>query len=280
MKNHKEIDRRYLLRKYNDSKIMLVSDLHLGFEGEWVRHGLKTRELSWSFEIIDRLRNDIRNTNAECIFFLGDIEHSFGHYKGSRDEVWVSDQWQNERIESYLLKQIFSIDGVEFHLIRGNQDTSLIKSLEKYSTIIPSKGIALFKNQLGITHGNVYPTAEVILASEIVLGHVHPAIELVDELNVKYRLPVFAKLKIPREEAFRIFKFDLELEEIGLVDLVQITILPTYNNFLSGFALNKKQQNKSRESSFPVVNTLIQHPKLELQMTNGVVLGFLEDLYI
>ena len=78
---------------------------------------------------------------------------------------------------------------------------------------------------------------------------------------------------------FKIFKFDLELEEIGLVDMVQITILPAYNNFLSGFALNKKGQNRSKGSSFPVVNKLIQHPKLELQMTNGVVLGFLEDLY-
>lgn len=280
MNNYNEIDRRYLLRKYDDSKILFVSDLHLGFEDEWFRHGLKTREPSWSFEIVDRLSNDIGKTKPDRVFFLGDIEHSFSHSRRSKDEVWVSNQWLKKKIESYLLEQIFSIDGVEFYLIRGNQDTSFIKALERVVTIIPARGVSLFKNQLGIIHGNVKPAAEVILASEIILGHVHPAIELVDDLNVKYRLPIFAKLKIPREEVFLIFKFSIELEEIGLIDKVPITILPAYNHFLSGFVLNKKQQKKPRGYSFPVVNKIIHHPKLEIQMTNGVVLGYLEDLYV
>ncbi len=280
MNNLNEFDRRYLLRKYDDSKILFVSDLHLGFESEWLPHGLKTREPSWSYEIIDHLRSDIRNTKPKYLFFLGDIEHSFSHYKGYKDEVWVSNQWLNKKIESYLIDQIFSIKGVEFHLIRGNQDTYLVELLEDYVTIIPAKGVSLFENQLGIIHGNVKPAAEVTLASEIILGHVHPAIELVDELNVKHRFPVFVKLSIPREDVFSLFKFNLELEEIGLIDEVSLIILPAYNHFLSGFVLNKKQPKKPRRHSFPVVNALIQHPKLEIRMTNGVVLGYLEDLYI
>jgi len=279
MFNEDAIDRRYLLRKYSDSKVMIVSDLHLGFEAEWSRKGLDTREPQWTFKIINNLKNDIEKTKPNYLVILGDLEHSFSHYRKSKEEVWVSNKWLKERIFTQFLEQIISVKDQKIFLLRGNQDTSIIKSLEKYVTIYPAKGVSLFGNQLGVFHGNVNPIESVILSSEIILGHVHPAIELIDNLKVRHKIPVYAKLHISREEVFNIFNFHLELEEVGLIEKVPITILPAYNQFLTGFSLNKKRRRKTTNRSYSAIRRLIEHPKLEIRMTNGVDIGYLEDLF-
>lgn len=276
MFNEKEIDRRYLLRRYNNSKLLLVADLHLGFEAEWSHKGLDIREPNWSIEVINRLKKDIEETHPDHLILLGDIEHSFAHFKRSKNNqnrTWVSSKWLREKALSYFMEQIVKINGLKTSLIRGNQDTSVIKSLSQQVEIYPQKEASL-SNQLGVFHGHKKPSETVLFSSEIMLGHVHPAIELVDELKIHHKFPVFAKLTVTREEVFQLFDYQFELEEIGLVEQVPITILPAYNFYLNGFTLNQSQ----RQKIFPVLWNLIRHPKLKIQLTNGIDLGELEDL--
>ncbi len=276
MSHENSIDRRYLLRKYNNSKIFLIADLHLGFEAEWAHKGLDIREPNWSFEVIDQLKNDIKKTLPDRLIILGDLEHSFTHFKSpgrNKDGIWVSNKWLRDNALSYFMEQIVKIDGLKVNLIRGNQDTSFTKSLQLQDEIFTQKEASLF-NQLGVFHGHTKPSEIVLFSSEIMLGHVHPAIELIDELKIRHKFPVFAKLIVSREEVFQIFDFQLELEEIGLIDQIPITILPTYNKFMSGFVLNRPRRKKT----FPVLWNLIRQPKLRIQLTNGIDLGVLEDL--
>ena len=280
MIKEKAIDRRYLLRKYNNSKILLIADLHLGFEAEWLHKGLDIREPNWSFRVIDRLKEDIETTVTNHLIILGDLEHSFTHFKGSsgrKNGVWVSNKWLREKALAYFMEQIVKIDGLKVSLIRGNQDTSFMESLQQQVEIFPKKEASLF-GQLGVFHGHKNPGESVLFSSEIMLGHVHPTIELIDELKIKHKFPVFAKVTVSREEVFQLFNFQLELEEIGLIDQIPITILPTYNYFLSGFILNQSQRTKTTYKSYSVLWNLIQHPKLRIQLTNGIDLGELEDL--
>jgi len=276
MSSEDETDRRYLLRKYNDSKVMIVADLHLGFEAEWSDKGLDTSEPHWSYKIIDQLKNDILETNPDQLLILGDLEHSFIHFKASvkdKKNIWVANKWLKEKTLYYFTEQIIEIDGLKVSLIRGNQDTSFLKSLKELVKIY-SQGTFLY-DQLGVWHGHTKPNAHVLFSSEIMLGHVHPAIELVDELKIQHKYPVFAKLTVTREELFHIFDFQAESEEIGLIDEVSITILPAYNKFLGGFTLNQREK---KYQSYPVLWQLMRHPKLRIQLTNGIDLGLLGDL--
>lgn len=276
MSSEDEIDRRYLLRKYNDSKIMIVADLHLGFEAEWSDKGLDTYEPHWSYKIIDQLKNDILETNSDQLLVLGDLEHSFIHFKGfvkDKQNLWVSNKWLREKTLNYFMEQIIEINGLKVSLIRGNQDTSVLKTLKELVKIY-SQGVSLY-DQLGVWHGHTRPNAHVLLSSEIMLGHVHPAIELIDELKIQHKYPVFAKLTVTRKELFHIFNFQAEPEEISLIDEVSITILPAYNKFLGGFTLNQREK---KYQSYPVLWQLMRHPKLRIQLTNGVDLGLLVDL--
>jgi metallophosphoesterase superfamily enzyme len=272
-----EIDRRYLLRNFSGQKIFIASDLHLGFEEEWVQKGLNTRPPSWTFQVIDMLHDDLMQTQPDILLILGDFEHSFPHFR--EEGGWVSNKWQNERILEYLIGKIKSLDFLkQILLVRGNQDTLLLKSLQIHLELIPSKGAALFHNELGAFHGHVTPDPEIFFTPEIVLGHIHPSIELTDELGIKHKLPVFVKLSLPREEIFKLFKFPIDLEDdVGLIDTVRMTILPAYNPFLGGFPLNKPRKRASNRPSYPVLQRLLQHPRLRVQMTNGVDLGELQN---
>ena len=273
------IDRRYLLRKYNNTKILLVADLHLGFEAEWVKSGLEARQPEWSFKIIDQLKGDLEETLADQLIILGDLEHSFIHFrsiKRDRDGPWVSNKWIREKALNYFVEQVVEIEGLRVSLIRGNQDTSVVKSLQNQKDLDIEKEASLF-NQLGVFHGHKNPGKKVLLSSEIVLGHIHPSIEVIDELNLRHRYPVFAKLTLSREEVLDIFNSPIEHREINLNEKITITILPAYNTYLSGFVLNEAQKDEEGQP-FSVLRKLIQHPKLRILLTNGIDLGYLEDL--
>ncbi|MFX0124304.1 MAG: hypothetical protein ACFFAE_11750 [Candidatus Hodarchaeota archaeon] len=279
MAHENSIDRRYLLRKYNNTKILLVADLHLGFEAEWTNKGLEARRPEWSIEITDQLKRDIKETLADHLIILGDLEHSFIHFKsvkGRKDGPWVSHKWLREKALLYFIEQVVGIEGLKVGLIRGNQDTSVVKSFQNQIDIYPQKEASLF-NQLGVFHGHMNPGKDVLFSSEIMLGHVHPAIEVIDELKLRHRFPVFAKLTVSRKEVLNIFNFQLEHEEIGLDDQVSITILPAYNKFLSGFILNQVQRDEENQP-FSILRKLIRHPHLKISLTNGIDLGLLEDL--
>ncbi|UCG01009.1 MAG: metallophosphoesterase [Candidatus Heimdallarchaeota archaeon] len=279
MAHENSIDRRYLLRKFNNTKVLLVADLHLGFEAEWANRGLKSSKPEWSFEIIDQLKKDIEETLTDQLIILGDLEHSFIHFrslKRKENGPWVSHKWLREKALTYFMEQIISIEGLEISLIRGNQDTSIIKSLQDKIKIYPEKEASLF-NQLGVFHGHMKPGKNVLFSSEIMLGHVHPTIEIIDELQLRHRYPVFAKLIVSREEVLKIFNHQLENEITGLNNKISLTILPAYNRFLSGFVLNQISR-KEGSQPFSILRSVIQHPKLKILLTNGVDLGLLEDL--
>ncbi|MFX1516758.1 MAG: hypothetical protein ACFFC6_10635 [Promethearchaeota archaeon] len=274
------IDRRYLLRKFDNTKILLVADLHLGFEAEWAKKGLATRNPAWSFKIIDQLKSDIEETLTDQLIILGDLEHSFIHFRSLQrngDGPWVSNKWLREKALSYFMREVVGIEGLKVSLIRGNQDTSVIKTMGNQIELEVEKEASLF-NRLGIFHGHMIPGKIVLSSSEIVLGHVHPSIEIIDELGLRHRYPVFAKLTISRKEALSLFNIQIEYEEFNLSDQISLTILPAYSRYLPGFILNQKVQKVGKSHPFPVLQRLIRHPKLRIQLTNGIDLGYLEDL--
>jgi len=275
------LDRRFLLRKYNSKKVLLVSDLHLGIELEWHQSGLDISNPQWSFEIIRTLKKDILEVKPTHVLIVGDLEHSFRHFRmGSKKKVqkiWVSGKRTKEKILEYFNTQILSIEGLTIGLIRGNQDIEYYETLKAQIINYPGSGVLLFDNKLGVFHGNIKPSEELLKAREIVLGHVHPAIELKDDLNVKYKLPVFAKLNISKAEFSTLF--GLEYKLTGVVEEnITITILPAYNRFFGGFSLNKIGSENEKNNSYPVLKNILDHPKLEVQLTDGVYLGRVSDL--
>ncbi|NHJ02463.1 MAG: hypothetical protein EAX86_10035 [Candidatus Heimdallarchaeota archaeon] len=275
------VDRRYLLRKFHQSKVILVADLHLGFEAEWSHRGIDSKDPSISYTIIDRLMSDINRTKANHLIILGDIFHSVFDFRSvTKGKSWKTPDWILDKVGSYFRSEIISRSEVKLTTIQGNQD-GFLRSYINNNSIIPPEGEFLENYNLGVLHGNVPPAMDVLNASEIMLGHIHPMIELIDEMGLKHKLPVFARLSISREQLFKIFGIYIdedELFDVGLIDLVKIIILPSYNVHIPGLVLNNRKGIMKKTQDFPILRKIISHPELEIQMTNGVVLGNLEDI--
>jgi metallophosphoesterase superfamily enzyme len=277
------IDRRYLLRKYNGSKLLLVADLHLGFD-IGLSSRFDNREPRWSYDIIDKLKMDIETTKSEYLIVLGDLEHTFIHEKstekGTENRKAII-QERKENLFVYFENQIMNINGLEILIINGEHDSSILEYLGSSVDSYSADGTTLFENQLGVFHGDQKPKELLLLSSEIMIGHVHPTIEFIDELQISHKLPVFAKLTQPREELFKLFGFNIDFDEFldfSLIDLVPIIILPSYNSYIPGFLLNKPKGIQAKTKAFPELKTIIRNPKLNIRMTDGVEIGFLEGI--
>ncbi len=273
------IDRRWLVRNFNGNKVLFVSDLHLGFDVEWFGRGLWTTKPNWSIEIIRNLRNDILKIRPTHLIICGDLEHHFRIRKKKNEEnhILIPEDVQSTILHEFRSK-ILEIPDLNIFLVQGENDISIYQELAETCKILPSEGTPLFNNQLGVFHGNISPFKEIVFTSEIILGHLHPEIELKDDLQIRHKYPVFLRLSTPREDLFTLFHFPFELEEIGMVDLVPITILPTYNHFLSGYVVNIIGGGKRRHKSYPILRPILHHSDTRIQMTDGIELGLLIDL--
>ncbi|MHA2094142.1 MAG: hypothetical protein ACW98F_05885 [Candidatus Hodarchaeales archaeon] len=280
MLSDQSVDRRWLVRKLNNNKILLVADLHLGFDVEWFGRGLWTKKPNWSLEIINDLKKDILKLRPSHLIICGDLEHQFRLRKpeeGENSEIHLSEEVRNSILNEFKT-EILGIPDMQVILVQGENDNTFYEELEDSCLILPSEGKSLFNNQLGVFHGHLPPYKEVVFASEIILGHLHPEIEIQDDLQIRHKFPVFLKLQIPREDLFSLFHFPFELEEIGMIDTVPITILPTYNHFLTGYVMNIVGGGKKRHKLFPVLRSLLHHPNAQIQMTDGIDLGLLSDI--
>ncbi len=280
MLSDQSVDRRWLVRNFNEKKVLLVADLHLGFDVEWFGRGLWTSKPSWSLEIIKNLRDDILKIHPSHLVVCGDLEHHFRlkKKKEMEDSHIILPEEVSETIITSFRNEILRIPNLEVILVQGENDVSFYQELEDSCQILPSEGKSLFDNQLGIFHGQIPPFKKIVFTSEIILGHLHPEIVLKDDLQIRHKFPVYVKLQVPREDLFLLFQFPFELEEIGMVDMAPITILPAYNHFLSGYVMNIVGGGRKRHKSYPILRPLLHHPNAQVQMTDGIDLGLLADI--
>lgn len=160
-------DHALLLR---DERALVISDLHLGFEGALAEQGVSIPRFQRRV-ILERIGKMLDRTKAERVIVAGDFKHEF-----SRNLV---DEWVE-------VKQVlrFIQDRAMPALVRGNHDNYL-------ATILGDLGLKLEdRADLGgftIVHGH----EDVSTLHPIVMGHEHPAVKLKDELGAVVSVPAF-----------------------------------------------------------------------------------------
>jgi len=192
-----------------DERALVISDLHLGFEGALAEQGVSIPRFQRRV-ILERLGQMFDRTKAEQVIIAGDFKHEFS--KNLVDE-WVE------------VKQVlrFIRDRAKPVLVRGNHDNYLATILgdlnlplnaradvggytivhghEEVSTLHPIvMGLATILGDLNlplnaradvggytIVHGH----EEVSTLHPIVMGHEHPAVKLKDELGATVSVPAF-----------------------------------------------------------------------------------------
>lgn len=150
--------------------ILVVGDLHIGYELEIVESGIliPERQVEEVIENLDSIIKKIQEKKQKInkVIFLGDVKHMFSYdYKEKKNFNKVLDLLQNYVKEKDII------------IIKGNHDTSEL-GLKLHAYYIDD-GIAFL-------HGHIsFPEVFDRKIKVVVSGHLHPSVMLEEHPGVK-----------------------------------------------------------------------------------------------
>lgn len=152
----------------DEEDILVIADLHIGFEEALNKQGLMIPRFQFK-EIVNKINNIINKikkdkNKIDTIIINGDIKHEFGEIS------------QQEWRETLKIIDLLQKNCQKLVLIKGNHDTIL-------GPIANKKGIEIADyyniNDIYICHGHKIPIdAHFAKSKIIIIGHEHPALSL------------------------------------------------------------------------------------------------------
>ncbi|MFX1511300.1 MAG: metallophosphoesterase [Promethearchaeota archaeon] len=272
----KQVDYRVKLIKKANEKILAVTDLHLGIELEFLRHGVSTQGISQ--ETITNLLDIIHLSDPARVVFLGDTKHSLGITK-----------FEKKLLET-LVNEIDQKSDIELIFGQGNHDPNIEKFLpSKRFSVFSGKGIILKADEgrIGLAHGHQIPRFQDV--DEIILGHVHPSVYLQEfpsksqyaSLQSFYRFPVLLTGSISLSDLMTTYnpKKHSIPQNGDQSRMIRIQILPGFNKILSSSGIGSKYSfHPSKRLRKRFLDRLFALVDFEVNLIEGTYLGFLSDL--
>ena len=198
-------------------KIVVIGDLHLGYESALRSRGLEVPIRQFE-EVIEELEQTLDNIKArygkiEEIVFLGDIKHHFNYLATEKEEI--------KKLISFLRKKGLEENRIIF--VRGNHEKN--EKSGKYCDFYIVKDIAFIhghKEYLEIYDKNI---------NLIVMGHLHPTVTISDKMKIK-------------NEKFKCFL-------VGKYKKKEIVVLPSFIAVTEGVSVSEFDQNERDFSIIP-----------------------------
>jgi hypothetical protein len=151
---------------------LVVSDLHLGFEGIMADRGIFLPKVQ--YKIMMRQLEQLSTKKVSTLLIDGDIKHEFSEtsyheFKEVRDLII----WAKEEFERVVL-------------IKGNHDNHIARVTMRY-------GIELYDEfvlgKFKFVHG--HKPFSLLKDGVTIMGHEHPSIALFDDIGVKEKVKAF-----------------------------------------------------------------------------------------
>jgi putative SbcD/Mre11-related phosphoesterase len=226
-------DDRGLIITYEDTSVLLISDIHLGFEEELAdKRGVQFPPQHPV--ILDRIECLVKKYSISNLFIIGDVKHTI-----------LADSYYNWEIIPEFMETLAK--QVETTVIPGNHDGNLKALLPRNINITDVHGVLIGpkKDQIGLLHGHSWPSSDVLEAKMIVIGHNHPTIRRfrnasVPEIGRSSRrryagtVPVVLKSKLEKNCVRRA----MGILEVPSDDECILITLPSFNELLSGVSIN------------------------------------------
>ncbi|HRZ85465.1 MAG TPA: metallophosphoesterase [Candidatus Paceibacterota bacterium] len=190
---------------FKNEKILVVGDLHLGYELMLKESGTNM-PLSQINQTLEELEDVIkkleqRKIKLNKLIFLGDIKHYFSYKKQERN-IFIE---LLNLIEKHINKE-------DIVFIRGNHEK--LESLERTFVFY------YVYQDIAFIHGDkIFPEIFTKKIKRVVMGHLHPAINISDYQNI-------------RSEKYKCFL-------IGNYKSKQFFILPSFFPLIEGTSINE-----------------------------------------
>jgi putative SbcD/Mre11-related phosphoesterase len=147
--------------------VLTIADYHAGIEGALQSDGVELD--SRAADRRERLAALVDETAPDRLVILGDLVHAIG------------DPWERERQE---VEELFDSIDVPVTLVKGNHDgviEPVLEAIDHDIEVTPSDGTRIGK--VGFAHGHTWPSADVVSAEYVCIGHEHPVARLEDSVG-------------------------------------------------------------------------------------------------
>jgi len=155
-------------------KILIISDLHIGYEEALNKQGFLIPRFQFE-DTLKRLKKILKKIQADTIVINGDLKHEFGS---------ISKQEWNE-----VLGLVDFLKNYRVILVKGNHDNILKPMAEKGNMEIVER---FDTEDISVVHGDKILDK---LNKVIIIGHEHPAISFSSRPDEKYKCFLKGKWK-------------------------------------------------------------------------------------
>lgn len=189
---------------------MVVADLHVGIEAQLRRSGFnlpsQMPKMSAALESLSGM--------AKNLMILGDLKHripSVGHQ-------------EDKEIRELLSRMLASYKRVVF--VAGNHDGGISTTLPEGCEALSSRGTVV--GAVGLFHGHVWPSEDVMAADTVVMAHIHPAVLMVDSLGTRSSEKCWVRATFSEDK----------VKERYHSCPGQLVVVPAFNPLLTGTPVN------------------------------------------
>ncbi len=228
-----------------EKKLLVIADLHIGIESELRENGVQVPSQTKRME--ERLLSIVIKNEVSDIIFLGDIKHTI-----------PSSTYQERTDVKTFLAMIQSYSTL--HVLPGNHDGNIDRLLTPGIQLHPSDGYVI--EGIGFTHGHRKPSLEIMQCDQVIIGHSHPTVMLMDRLG--YR--TFEQCWVRGPPLFEALH-----QKYPNSPTSQILLMPAFNPLCGGTAVNQ-------DSLLGPFKSLIDVDNADLYLLDGSSIGKVKDL--
>jgi putative SbcD/Mre11-related phosphoesterase len=258
----------------NHDRILVVSDLHIGWERLLSKRGIHVPPQT------PRIKNTLLRLIKECkptqVVFLGDVKDAIVKMEM---EEWLD-------IPDFFKDIQKKVPNLQ--VILGNHDGNLEPLLPENVKIYPPTGTCF--GDVGLLHGHAWPALELLECRSLILGHLHPTVIIRDPMGFRMTKQVLVKAPCKRRELAHSLlnhlgaikkgnNISAVLKERYKVKLKvsQLFIMPSFNQFLGGRPINEKK--KSGAFIGPILRSgCVNMDEAEVYLLDGSFLGTVAQL--
>ncbi|MDD5317580.1 MAG: metallophosphoesterase [Candidatus ainarchaeum sp.] len=196
--------------------VLAVADLHLGIERELDAKGLRVGGVA---EAMKRgLVELVCAEKPEKLVIVGDAKH---HIRGA------------PKIESLGVKELLAELAAlaEVIIVPGNHDAGLEVPGARVSV---ARGSGIRIGGVAFAHGHAKPSPEAMGADCLVVGHMHPCVEVVDERGQKSVERAWALMRAGKRALLG------EYPEAN--PGIRLVVMPAFNPLVGGVLLNRGKE--------------------------------------
>ena len=221
-------------------KILIVTDIHIGFESSLASNEVFIGKNSTINETIEELVEIIDKENPNELILLGDVKSSIKTISKS--------EWNEVPMFFEKIKEKCNVT-----LVPGNHDANIQKMVPEGISLISSTG--LVEDNILLTHGHTMPSENFSHVDKIIMGHVHPV--FLDEDSLLNGQRVWLSIRAKKDDIFP--------NRSGLLD---ITIIPSFNKYF--YATHKRNYKKSIS---PIIQKIKNIESARIITLDGTIIG-------